>query len=302
MSIELENHLRDGTQLLFDLHDPKAAVDEFSRALAIDPLCLVAFVYRHLGYRDLDMWERALSDLNQAMRLCPDDHRLFAYRSEVKIELRDFAGAYDDLCDAMQLDGAIDLLWSRGFVALELRRAEQAIEDFTEVLLMCPDDACAYNNRGLAYMQMGMIEEALRDFNTAIKMNSDHPDHHNSRARLYMKTGETALAMVDSEAALDACDRVFDPSLGDHVVWNDRAEALVRLGRFEEAIETSQSVLKIKPKDPEPYGLMAEAYSGLGRHEDALSYFDKSIALDANPDVVKKRAALVEKLKSSAAI
>jgi tetratricopeptide (TPR) repeat protein len=301
MSVELENHLKNGTQLLFELHDAARALDEFSRALALDPQCLVAFVYRHFCYRELETWDRALSDLNQALRLCPDDHRLYTYRSEVNIELRDYPAAYDDLCEAMQLDGALELLWSRGFVALEMRRFAQAIEDYTEVILMCPQDACAHNNRGLAYMKNGQFEEALADFNTSLSINADHPDHHNSRARLYMMLGETDLARADSEAALDACERAFDPTLGDHIVWNDRAEALVRLGRFEEAIETSRSVVGIKPGDPEPYRFMAEAHCGLGNYDEALSFFEKSIALDADPEVIKKRDQLLEKIKSSTA-
>jgi tetratricopeptide (TPR) repeat protein len=301
MSLELENHLKNGTQLLFDLHDPDRAIEEFSRALSIDPQCLVAFVYRHFAYVELKMWAKALADLNQSLRLCPDDHRLYAYRAQVKVELRDYSGAYDDLTDGMQLDGALELLWQRGYVALKLRRLSQSVEDYSEIILMCPEDACAHNNRGLAYMQMGDLEKALADFDKAIELNSDHPDHHNSRARVYMMTGRTDLAMQDSRTALDACDRMFDPSIGDDIVWNDRAEALVRLGRYQEAIDTSRNVLGIAPDDPEPYRFIAEAYCGMGKDNDALEYFNKSIELDPDPEVVQQRAALLQKMREAGA-
>lgn len=296
MSIELENHIQDGTRSLFDMHDPERAIDEFSRALSIDPQCLVAFVYRHLAYCELKMWTKGLADVNQALRLCPDDHRLFAYRAEIKIELRDYSSAYDDLCDAMQLDGSLELLGRRGFVALKLRRSERALEDYSEVILMTPDDACAFNNRGLAYMQLGILDKALVDFNKSLELNSAHPDHHNSRARVYLMLGETELSINDNRMALEACEHIFDPDLTDDVVWNDRAEALVRLGRYAEAIKTSEDVLAIKPNDPEPYRFIAEAYLGMGLESDALKFFDKSIELDPDPEVVEKRLTLLEKL------
>lgn len=296
MSIELETHIRLGTQYLFDMHDPDRAIDEFSRALAIDPACLVAFVYRNFAFAELKQFPKALADLNQALRLCPDDPRLYNYRADVRIELHDFAGAYDDLCDAMQLDGDVHLLWRRGYVALKLRKLQQAAEDYTEILLMIPDDACAYNNRGLAYMGLGDLERAMLDFNKSIELNPDHPDHHNSRARLYVLIGNDEKAKADSLTAIETCDRVFDPDLGDDIVWNDRAEALLRLGRYDEAIKCSEDVLKIKPNDPEAWRYLGEAHAMMGKNEDALKCFDKSIEIDADPEVLLQRADLLEKL------
>jgi len=58
------------------------------------------------------------SDRNQSIRLCREDHTLYAYRAQVKIEMRDYSGAHDDLCDAME-------------------------EDYSKILLMSQDDACA---------------------------------------------------------------------------------------------------------------------------------------------------------------
>lgn len=298
MVSEVEVHIAKGKRLLLDQQDAVAAIDEFSRALADDPTSVAAFVYRHFGYLDLKMWPRAIADMNQAIRLCPDEPRLFAYRAQAKIESRDYAGAYDDLCEAMTMDGtggSLDLLWKRGYVALKLRRSDQAIADYGEILAMCPQDACARNNRGLAYMEKGLLEEALDDFNRAVELNSDHPDHLNSRARFYEQTGQTELALRDSALALETCDRIFDPSLSDDVVWNDRAEALVRLGRYEEAMETSRKVLLIREDDPEAYRFIADALGGLGRYDEALKNYDKSISLDADPEVIALRAKLEQK-------
>jgi tetratricopeptide (TPR) repeat protein len=299
MVSEFESHLENGKHLLFQLQDPAAAIDEFSRALSVDPSSVVAFVYRHFAYVDLKMWVKAIADLNQAIRLCPDDYRLYSYRADVKVESRDYESAYDDLCEAMTLDGSLDLLWRRGYVALKLRRDDQAVDDYSEIIAMCPEDACARNNRGLAYLNKGLIQEALNDFNRAIELNADHPDHHNSRARLFEQLGDRDKAIFDSEAALETCDRVFDPSLSDDVVWNDRAEALVRLGRYQEAIETSKNVLRIRADDPEPYRFIADALAGLEQYDEALKNYDKSIELDRDPEVVTRRTRLLEKLQKA---
>ncbi len=361
MSVELENHIANGTRLLWDMQDPENAVDEFSRALAMDPHCLIAFVYRHFAYGDLKMWSRALADLNQAIRLCSDDFRLYDYRSDVHTQLRDYSSAHDDVSTAIalyglfpaellagdildlegaeildpseliedddglsievaavgsdsierpsptfmladedesaeQLDRLLHLLWKRGFISLELRQLEEAVENYNRVIEMRPEDACARNNRGLAYMRMAMYEEALADFNSAILLNPAHPDHHNSRARLYFLTGQTELALLDSQVALEACDCVFDPNLGDDMVGNDRAEALVNLGRYQEALDTVKTVLAIRTDEPETYSIMADALCGLGQDAEALTHFNKSILLDADPEVFLRRAQLFEKM------
>lgn len=302
MVSELELHIANGKRLLLEQHDAAGAIDELSRALADDPSSVIAFIYRHFAYADLKLWSRALNDVNQAIRLCSDDYRLFAFRAEVKLESRDYAGAYDDFCIAMEMEGeggSQSLLWKRGYVALKLRRCEQAISDYSEIISMSPEDACARNNRGLAYMHKGLLQEALADFNRAIELNADHPDHLNSRARLYEQVGEAELAARDSQLALDTCDRVFDPQLSDDIVWNDRAEALVRLGRYDEAIETSEKVLLIREDDPEPYRFIADALAGLGRYDEALKNYDKSISLDADPEVMMLRQKLQQKVQNA---
>jgi tetratricopeptide (TPR) repeat protein len=163
---------------------------------------------------------------------------------------------------------------------------------------MCPSDACARNNRGLAYMRSGRAEEALADFNKAVELNPDHPDHINSRAQLYEELGQHDLAKRDSELALETCDRIFDPELSDDIVWNDRAEALVRLGRYQEALDTSRNVLLIREDDPEAFRFIAEALAGLGKYDEALKNFDRSLELDRDPDVMAKREKLLKKLET----
>ena len=57
-----------------------------------------------------------------------------------------------------------------------MKKYEEAVKDFTEVVKLDPSAADALCNRGSAQLQMGRIDLALADFEAGLKIKPGDPD------------------------------------------------------------------------------------------------------------------------------
>tara|TARA_B110000211_G_scaffold88694_1_gene103768 strand:- start:1094 stop:1420 length:327 start_codon:yes stop_codon:yes gene_type:complete len=71
-------------------------------------------------------------------------------------------------------DYADDAYNNRGMAHFELENYENAIANFTNCLIIDPNDARAYTNRGEAYGGLGNYEDAITDFTIATRIDPDY--------------------------------------------------------------------------------------------------------------------------------
>ena len=91
---------------------------------------------------------------------------------------------------------------NRGVAKANLGRYAKAIQDFTEVIRLDPNDAQAYNNRGVAKGGLGRRAEAIEDYTTAIHLNPNDVTAYNNRGATKEKLGRYAEAVEDYKTAL----------------------------------------------------------------------------------------------------
>ncbi len=90
---------------------------------------------------------------------------------------------------------AVYYLLANAYSALGNHR--QAIEDYSVVLDLDPDNAWAYNNRCWAYALLQQPQKALPDCDEALRRLPDRPAVLDSRALVYWQLGETGKARDD---------------------------------------------------------------------------------------------------------
>ena len=73
----------------------------------------------------------------------------------------------------------------------------QAIEDYSEALLIDPSHGWAYNNRCWSRGLLRQATEALQDCQEALRLLPDRPEILDSRAFAYWQLGEHNLAVAD---------------------------------------------------------------------------------------------------------
>ena len=65
-------------------------------------------------------------------------------------------------------------------------------------------------------------------------------------------------------------------------IW---ANALIQIGRFQEAIEQCQQALQLKPDSVEALNTLGNAYDSMGQYQQAMEQYEKALKL--NPDYIQ---------------
>jgi tetratricopeptide (TPR) repeat protein len=135
-------------------------------------------------------------------------------------------------------------LFEKGVDAFKEGRYQAAVDFFSTLISVAPDDAKALKNRGVALMNLGKIDSAIADFNEAIRI---HPElkglHSNLGAAWHYKGAyEKAIACYD----IDIAQR---PDL--YITYFNRALSKAESGQLEMALVDIEKTLQLKP-DFEP--------------------------------------------------
>lgn len=89
----------------------------------------------------------------------------------------------------------------------------------------------------------------------------------------------------DYEKAVASYDKAIELKPNSTVFWNYKGRALANLGRFDEAIECFERSIAINSSDPEALNLKATAMSlGQKKYSEAIVLFD--LILDSHPSYV----------------
>jgi tetratricopeptide (TPR) repeat protein len=122
-------------------------------------------------------YAEAMDLCNYAISLFPKD--IVAYRAKARLLQiqRDFAGA-EQYYNAAEKRGKLtaDDLVNRGIVKSEQQKYDAGIEDFTAALKIKPDYLHAYIQRGAANWEMRRWEEALENFRKANELGPSDPN------------------------------------------------------------------------------------------------------------------------------
>ena len=154
------------------------AIDHYTRAVESGDLSqqhlAYAFSNRGVTYWAMGLFDRAIEDFDDAVRLKPD-----------------YAQAYHN----------------RGIAYHDKGLDERAIADLDNAIRLEPDYATAYFNRGLAYDKMGLYDRASDDYSKAILLQPDLDSAYFNRGRMHEVTGRQPSALQDFQRAY-----TLDPS------------------------------------------------------------------------------------------
>ena len=113
----------------------------------------------------------------------------FSYFSNAIKTAPDFATAY----------------YERGIVNGRLNKFDRAVEDFSRVIELDPNDVFAYNNRGLARARgLKKYNEAIADFTKAVELDPQFAGAYDNRGIAYQMAGDDKVkACADWKKACD---------------------------------------------------------------------------------------------------
>ena len=249
------------------------AIEDFSRALEINPNYVDALINRGSAYAELGRFNDALMDFNRALKFEKRDAELFNKRGEVFLQNKMF---------------------------------NEAIKDFASALVLNPMSSDAYLNRGRAYSEKGMPEEAMIDFKQAVKADSDHslsfidraaPEAHitgdkssnREEAAKFNQLGSADLQNDKFQDAVENFTKAISLASSEAEGYINRGRALLKLDKPDEALADFNEAVLFDPLNPALYYWRAQAWGAKDNQLNLKEDLKLSCEMGHEPACLKYR-------------
>jgi len=274
----------------FERGDHLAAIARIGSAISSGQLAgkelAEAYVLRGRIYMRSGDHERALKDMDEAVRRAPDHADVYVARCEANLKLRKPAEAVSDATVALfRDDKLIDAYACRGTIFLLTGQFSQALQDLDKAIAGGSTDSEVHHNRGLVRLLTGRNDEALADFDRAIDLGKNRPAQE--RAEMLVSRGRTWNAKGDYDKAIADIDRALALDIRSAARRGDwlagRARINFERGRYSESIDDLDKAVALDGLTPALRSRWradrGRAYAALGQIDRAIEEFGAAIAV-----------------------
>ncbi len=180
------------------------ALNDINKAIEINKNATNAYVLRaDILSRTTKDFQSALDDMNEAIKLQPQQAGLFINRAYLRYNLDDYFGAMADYDYAIELDPLNSIaLFNRGLLRAEVHDNDKAIADFSKVLSLNSNEYRAIYNRAILYKETKNYNLALEDINRIITQYPSFAGGYFVRYEIYRGKGDTKKAIADYDKSL----------------------------------------------------------------------------------------------------
>ncbi len=257
------------------------------------------------SYEEEMAYTQALQAITYGLQMYPSNEGLLMHKARCLL-------TFNRIEDAMHtLSGVVNKNIEYYFVLceIELRRNEKAaakqsieniialpdctIEDCIDILDMCADlnqqllledivpiiertfeDTTPFlREMALLYEEMDCDDKAITYYDKLLDINPYSVDDWFALAKVYARN-------KSYEKALDSCDYALAIDESNEHLVAFKGYCYYDNGQYAEAIEQFEMFQNLTSDKSVAYGLIAEAYSRMDKHEEAIAYLEKAIALD----------------------
>ncbi|GCA85499.1 TPR repeat-containing protein YrrB [Microcystis aeruginosa NIES-2522] len=213
-------------------------------------------------YRSLENYEQALTVINQAISLFPNNPNHYNEKWSVLSELKRYDEGLAAITQAIKLAPRAAWYYNRGILYYNQQKYKLALDDYNKAIELNPNLAQAYNNRGNLYYNQQKYELALADFNKAIELNRNFAEAYYNRGGIYYNLQKYDLALSDYSKAID-----INPNLAE--AYYNRGGLYSYQQKYELALADFNKAIEINPNFAEAYANRGLLYAELKQTEKA---------------------------------
>ena len=279
--------------LYLEAHDYRHAAEVLNRAIELDPNMHSASSMLGMSYFQLGLNEKAEPLLRGALAVNPADDEAERALALVLFDLRKYGEAASHLRNFLDRNPrSLD-----GWYLLRKTYLQMSEEARAKIDKIDPDSVVAHEIAGETDESVLNYPGAVAEYQKAIAKAPHQPGTHMSLANVYWRIGKWDSAQTEfraelannpsncvahwkladavleanesSENALSELNRAIDrcPTLMQARI--DRARALIRLGRYSEALSDLLIAEKDNPSEPTIHFLLASIYKAEGNSSEA---------------------------------
>ena len=168
---------------------------------------------------------------------------------------------------------------------------DEATQHYERAIQLKPDFTDALNNLGISLVLQGKLDEATACFQKAVQSHPDDPEIRDNLGVVLVKTyhdyANALVRMGRTDEAIVQFGKLLEicPDFAD--ARHELAVILLQEGRVDEAIAQFQKIQEQYPDKAMAYFDLGNAYFQKGQMDAAVTYYEK--ALEIKPDDVSAR-------------
>lgn len=222
-------------------------------------------------YLDLKETEKAMEDYNRAIKVDPNESKLYKLRGQLLYELEKYDLSDKDYQKLIELDqGNVVGYVGLGRNANAQKKYDEAIERYSYAIKLSPSYSSGYSYRAESYIAQKKYNEAIDDIIQALDIDDDNRAYYLMQ-EIADSAGMPLIAKLKIQAAAAPNNSHWPYYLG--LVYEQN-------NKYKQAIS---SFLKSFEKDPRDViaGRIAQCYDELGDYTKALNYINTAIEMDS---------------------
>lgn len=296
------------------------ALEFFNKDLSENPKNGYSFSWIAMIRLGNEEFGKALTAAEQAIKYIPKkdaEYLVFAYstRAEVYLNLEDTIKALDDYTTAIRIKPDEERMYEkRANVYFELGKYELSDADYKKMIALKPGEVMGYMGMGRNALRRHRVEEAISHFNYAIKLDDQYSSGYSFRAEAELDKGMWNEATNDLIAAMQCA---WDQKAVYHMIeLEDPAFTMMisklkiqaaktpnentwpylsglmyeQSKKYHKAIEAYQDANK-RNALPAIYRKISDCYYELGAYNEALSNINQALNMDSTDLSNKARKA-----------
>ncbi|MBL6938822.1 MAG: TonB family protein [Alphaproteobacteria bacterium] len=237
---------------------------------------VVALRQRGVAELGLHKHADALTDLNAALALDPDDYRAMVDRGDVYLALHQYPRAMAEYDRALLLQPNNGFVYgARAYAHLQMGQYDAALKDVEEELNQVPGAPGTYVLRANIYRGMGCLDAALEDANKAIAIEPTFLYSWWARAQVYE-------AQHNYKGAIADYDHMISVHGEDPELLNDRCFARAEAGIDLDAALADCSRSLVLADEFETRDSRGLVYFRMGKYDLAIADLDIAISKGRN--------------------
>eukprot|EP00794_Sanderia_malayensis_P018055 gene18055-19864_t len=260
---------------LMDYGTPKyntLARRDYSRALHLDPMCLLARVNLAYSLQVQGRFKAAWMQFTKCIELDEGCTAAYEGRSIINLQMGNSFGAFVDINQALKIEETAEFLTNRGVINQFMNDNVNAIRDYQAALKKDPTYSLAYYNAANLYFIHRQFQQALDYYDRAIGWNRNDESALINRAITRVMLKNVAGAFEDFAEAI-----ALSPHSA-HIYFN-RGNLYASLGKYEEAEKDYTNALSLQPGDALVYKRRADVRGKISKKLEALQDYKTAIII-----------------------
>ena len=174
--------------------------------------------------------------------------------------------------DSSDYQRAVEELLRNGELNIQNENYQAAIEDYTRLLQLNPNESQAYWHRCLAWVELGNYQESIKDCTQYLKLRPDFVQGYISRAGLFKDIGNLQRAIDDCTHALSLGGLSSDWA---QMAYSCRGDCYGLLNNYQAALQDYNQSIRLAPEEIKNYQKRGFIYEKLENYHEAIEDLTK---------------------------